>query len=137
MKEFLKNLWNMRPRSYIKALEKAEEEKTNEMRIFLHKYYPILTYESGIRCWFFACPDCNDYRIIPMDVIENSALYSSTNNIDVGCLICNTKIPLTVNDFNHYMKLRKERNKIHDAYVTQVWKFLTSELDIIVGRLQI
>ena len=137
MKEFFKNLWNLRPRSYIKALEKAEKEVTEEIKILLNKYYPTLTYEGGIRCWFFTCPDCNDYRIIPMDVIENSALSSSTNNIDVGCLICNTKIPLTVNDFNYYMKLRKEQNKIHDAYVTQAWKFLTSELDIIVGRLKV
>ena len=137
MIKFLKSLWDLRPRSYINALEKAEQEKANEMRTFIHKYYPILTYEGGIRCWFFTCPECDDYRIIPMDVIEDSALSSSTDNIDVGCLICNTKIPLTVNDFNHYMKLRKDQNKIHDAYITQAWKFFTSELDIIVGRLKV
>jgi len=137
MIKFLKTLWDLRPRSYIKALEKAEKEVTDEIKILLNKYYPTLTYEIGPRCWFYACPACNDYSIFPMDTVEDAALSSTNNNIDLKCLTCDAKIPLTVKDFNHYMELNRKKCEIHDAYVTQAWRFLSSELDIIVGRLKV
>lgn len=131
----IKNLWELRPRSYVKALEKAEKEIKLEIKKLLNKYYPILVYRVGPRYWEYDCPICNDYMIFPMDYIED-ALYKNHLNLNIKCRSCQAEIPITTTDFTHFLELCNKQNKIHNAWQDEVFPCFPP-CTIIIGKLNI
>ena len=133
MLTFLKKIFGYRPRFYSTRLQEEYDDIVAEVKKILDKYRYCLCYNGYTRIWSFACPYCKGHRLITMDNMEDAALSRKNPDIiDIECPLCEKKIDLTLEDFNHFREVRKRQAQV-GGELEMVLKYRMILEDIKIG----